>query len=164
MNEKKSNSSDSGCSIVVILIIVGVVLYFMFRSDSTNPISTNSVSQVLELSCRNSYMDSKTAVLQIKNISSYDISGITLEYLNQDNQNKSSYNVGTIKSGTQEEIGYFESGWMIEPNEVVTIEASGYDSVALYFWNDKNGNLIYSTGYGKKKLGQFIRKMQNVLE
>lgn len=159
--------NKNGNALVVILIVVCVIVAIVFfagRSDNTSPLPANPVTGVLEFSVRYSLLVEKTGVLQIKNRTSSPIAGVTIQYYNQDSEDEHSYTVGTISSWEQKEVGVLESGWVIEPNEVVVVGASGYDSVALYFWNDQQGELRWSEGYGKKKLEQFLLKMKDALK
>ena len=164
---RKNNVSNTGLNKNIgclpgafILLLVGAILIFALnRSDGTNPITN-----VLDVSWRYSMLNSGTGVLQIKNITKSPISGVTIDYYNQDNKQKQSYTVGKINGFAEIEVGILESGWAIEPNEVITVNAAYYNSVAIYFWKDAEGNLTYEEGYGKKKLKQFLLKAQDMLK
>ena len=153
----------NGNALVVVLVVICIVafLYFTGRSDTTDPMPDNPITGVLDISLRYSLLLSGTGVLQIKNSTGDLIEGVTLEYYNQDSGQKQSYSVGTLGARAEREIGILESGWYIEANEVIVIDADGFDPVALYFWKDDQGDLRWSEGYGKKKLGQFLLKMKD---
>lgn len=149
------------CSSLAILI---VMVFFAFGStekeSKTESQPTNPITRVIEFSVRHSLLMSNTGVLQIRNRTGRPINGINVAYYSQDTASVSSYKVGSLDPFAQEEIGVLESGWAIEANEVVSVSADGYDSVALYFWEDDKGRLVWSEGYGAKKLAQFLQALK----
>lgn len=139
---------------VLLLLAVSGAIGCNQSEANTQTAPSNPVTNGLQISHRYSILNSSTAVLQLQNITSGPLSGVTIHYYNQDSGETMGYTVGTINPGRQKEIGVLESGWSIEPNEIVTISAYGYDAVKYYFWLDNRGQLVASQGYGLKKLHQ----------
>ena len=109
------------------------------------------ITSTLEFTWRHSLMIGGTGVLRIRNLTGEPAPGVYLHYQNQDSGQTRDYSVGSIAPFNTVEVGVLESGWMIEPNEVVTVSSDGYRSQPLYFYNDRAGRMIMTHGYAAKK-------------
>ena len=157
----KRNSNSSWFNFILISSIIVGMSYCNFCAAAT---SSTSITTVLGISFRMSNFISNTAVLQIKNKTKHDIKNIRLKYTNLNSGEKMTYKINIIKQGKTKEIGFFESGWTIEPDEVIVISINGYAADTFHFWKDNQGKFRMSNGYIKKKIGQTILKLKQILQ
>ncbi|MCG8584242.1 MAG: hypothetical protein MI757_05970 [Pirellulales bacterium] len=87
-----------------------------------------------------------------------------MRYINQDNGNTRDVIVDSIDANDSVEVGVLESGWVIEPNEIVTVWAEGYSSQDLYFYKNTKGEMIMTRGYAAKKSQQIAERVGNALK
>lgn len=143
--------------------LLPLVLGLTVWSGCADPIpQAPPITSTLEFTWRHSLMVGGTGVLRIRNHSSEPMSAVHLHYENQDSGQTQDYSVGSIAPFNTVEVGVLESGWMIEPNEVVIVSSDGYQPQSLYFYNDRAGRMIMTHGYAAKKgqqLGDLIHSL-----
>ena len=145
-------------------IFASICLFALIVTGCSEEQRTPSVTSIVDVSWRSSLLLSNTGVLRITNRSSQPTPTIRIRYRNQDTGNSTSYTVGSINGNATAEVGILESGWMIEPNEIITVTATGYRSQNYYFYEDTNGEMIMTRGYAAKKTQQVFERVHNVFK
>jgi hypothetical protein len=140
---------------LVLSILVGCV------DDASQP---SPVTSLVDFHWRQSLLLGDTGVLQITNKTGKPTPTLLLDYKSQDSGEKLTYCVDAIGPYATVEVGVLESGWAIEPNEVVTVSATGYTPRSLYFYKDKKGEMIMSPGYAAKKAHQIGESIHDALK
>lgn len=166
MDENKSETGGSGCLGWIVLGIVAFVIYGVYVESANEKGGSDdpSITNIVELGWRKSLLASGTGVLQIKNISNNTTPSIWVSYKNNDSDNTDDYEVGSLDTDEMEEVGILESGWVIEPNEVITVYADGYKSKSLYSYEDSKGELKISGSYIGKKANQAGDVLEKIFE
>lgn len=106
---------------------------------SPGPIAP-TVSSVISVTTRKSFLDSSSGVLQLTNTSQKPIGKITVWFRNKDTKTEATVVIGAIDPGKTAEIGMLE-GWALEPNESVVLYLDGYTKSSYSTYQGANGNV-----------------------
>lgn len=124
----------------IVLFVVALALAVGCQNTSGRP-SAPSLGPLVTVSMRQSHLFGSSAVLQISNVSSGTLSGITIRFRNLDNNQSGAYNLPPLPRGEMAEVGVLECGWALEPNEEIEIQHSTYGKLKFTTYKTEKGTV-----------------------
>lgn len=128
---------------VVIIIVVCIRMVGCLSHTIASSSSPPSLLTAVHVSMRQSLLDSNTGVLQLENRSSSPISNIVLIFRNLDSREDRRFDIRTLQSREQTEIGALEAAWTFVPNETIDIslQDGSYAPVRFLTYRAEGGQI-----------------------